>query len=203
MNRGDRTLAENLRLVALVGGIQTALYLTLNHHPPFPSRELPLTVVDRAVPFWTWTVWLYLMLLSCDLLLPLLIRRRAVMPRLIVAHLSAMSLAFLTFLFLPTRYPRPAPPDGDNVHAIVYRLLTDLDSPECCFPSGHIIVPVLGCWAVWRDGNRWRGWLAALLCVLAPSILTTKQHYFWDLIGGLAAAAIGVSIATVVFGQDA
>jgi hypothetical protein len=202
MNRGDRTLTENLGLVVLVGAIQATFYFSLNHWPLFPSRELPLTLVDRATPFLVWTVWPYLVLLSSDLLLPLLIRRRSTVPRLIVAHATAMSLALLTFLLLPTHYPRPAAPAGDGLDASVYRVVAILDSPECCCPSGHIIVPVLGCWALWRDGNRWRVWLVVLLALLAPTILTTKQHYAWDLLGGLAAAWVGVLTARAVFGED-
>jgi hypothetical protein len=202
VRHGDRTLAENVRLVILIGAVQASFYLSLNHHPLFPSRELPMTFVDRAVPFWAWTVWPYLLLLVSDGLLPLLIRRRATIPRLIVAYAGAMSLAVLTFLFLPTCFPRPVAPADAGATAAVYRVLTRLDSPECCCPSAHIIVPVLGCWAVWRDGNRWRAWLVVLLAVLAPTILTTKQHYLWDLLGGLVAAAIGVTISNAVFATE-
>jgi hypothetical protein len=203
MNRGERTLGQNLRLVGIVAVIQAVLYFSLNHCPLFPSRALPLTAVDRAVPFWTWTVWPYLLLLSSDLLLPLLIRRHATVPRLLVAHATAMALALLTFLFLPTHYPRPAAPRGDDVSTTVYGVVAVVDSPECCCPSGHIIVPVLGCWALWRDGHPRRRGLAALLVVLAPTILTTKQHYLWDLLGAVAAAGIGVLASRAVLGPEA
>ena len=34
--------------------------------------------------------------------------------------------------------------------------------------------------------------------VLAPTILTTKQHYFVDLLGGLAMGALGIALATAI-----
>jgi hypothetical protein len=43
------------------------------------------------------------------------------------------------------------PPEDDSVTSCVYRLRLILGTPGCCFPSGGIIIPVIGFYTVWRD----------------------------------------------------
>jgi hypothetical protein len=76
---------------------------------------------------------------------------------------------------------------------MAYRSLLDFDSPECCFPSSHVIVPLLACFALRVDKSLGRWWplVAASVVICCFSILTTKQHYVWDLIGGTGVAAAG------------
>jgi hypothetical protein len=116
----------------------------------------------------------------------------------LVAYILAMTPALLFFVFLPTSYPRPPLPGEGTWHSTVYRLLVALDSPECCFPSGHIIIPALACWGVWQDGYRWVRWLLGADALCALTVLTTKQHYLWDLLGGLAAAGLGAALSRLL-----
>ncbi|MBA3708887.1 MAG: hypothetical protein H0W83_08730 [Planctomycetes bacterium] len=47
-------------------------------------------------------------------------------------------------------------------------------------------------WALAREHPRWRWGIRAVFLAFALTILTTKQHYAVDLVGGLTTAAIGV-----------
>lgn len=189
---------RNARLVAPLAVLHITVYTALNQYPPFPSRRLPLTALDRWIPFWTWTVWPYFLLIAMAVVLPLLVRRRKLLRRMLVAYAISMGTAGLFFLFLPTHYPRPAWPLDDSLHAAVYRWLTIVDTPQCCFPSSHIVVPILACVGLWRD--RWRGRLplALLMGICTLAILTTKQHYVWDWLGGSAVAGIGAVLSGLV-----
>lgn len=167
--------------------VQTALYWTLNHYPPRASSTLPLTVLDRALPFLPSSVWAYFALLACQAALPLMIRTRAAFLRLSVAYGLAMTVAFATYTLVPTHYPRPAAPLEDTLSAWAWRLLARLDTPECCLPSGHILVPVLAAWTLVRE--RRRTWPLVLVLLLAPAVITTRQHYAWDIAASFVLAA--------------
>src|SRR5438132_6933720 len=108
-------LRRNLVLVAPIAAVQTLSYLVLNHFPLRAPRPLPLTPLDQAVPFLVWTVWPYLGLIASQVVLPLLIRSRAVVVRLALAYGLAIPTLFVTFLLFPTTYPRPPAPEGDGV----------------------------------------------------------------------------------------
>jgi hypothetical protein len=186
-------LRRNLLIMVPITVVQTTSYLLLNHFPLRQPRSLPMTPIDEAVPFLAWTVWPYLGLIASQATLPLLIRSRAVIVRLARAYALAIPLLFLTFLLWPTTYPRPAAPAGDGLSETVYRLLIEIDSPNCCCPSGHIVGPALVFWGVWQDRRR-GGWLLTGFVVGSVSILTTKQHYLWDLLVGVALAVFCLTV---------
>ena len=193
-------LSQNVRVVVPLGLVQVLLYEALNWRPWFPSRELPLTWLDRTIPWWTWTVWGYFALIALAIVLPLGIRDRGVFRRLMVAYAVSMGTAMLFFTFWPTHYPRPPLPTDDSWSSMAYRHLLQIDTPECCFPSSHIIVPLIACVALWQDGRRqgWWRWLPVGVCVCTATILTTKQHYAWDLVGGAVVAAWGIGVGFAV-----
>ncbi len=186
-------LTRKLCVVAPLAVVQVGLYWLLNHFPLFASRELPLTRIDRATPFWLWTIWGYFALIAMAAGLPLLVTDARVFRRLLVAYGISMFTAWAFFLFMPTHYPRPPLPEDDSWPSMAYRSLLKFDSPECCFPSSHVIVPLLACAALRRDKGLGGWWpllaVCAVLCCL--SILTMKQHYVWDLLGGACVAALG------------
>jgi hypothetical protein len=194
----SQALWRNARLVLPFALLQSASYWLLNHYPLWSPRRLPLTMIDEALPFWPWTVWPYLALLLLAPLLPLLIQSEHNFRRLLLAYFLAIPATFAVFLLFPTEYVRPPAPLDDSPTSVVYRWLIAVDTEGCCFPSGHIVVPFLFGWGLLRDGRRWGMWLFGLVALLAPTILTTKQHYLWDLLGALAVVTLSLVIANVL-----
>jgi hypothetical protein len=186
---------RNLPLVAPVAIGQLAVYWLLNHYPLLPPRALPLTALDRCIPFWPWTVWPYLSLHVIAVIGALSVRDRRVFLRLLVSYAISMGIVFALFALWPTHCVRPAPPADPAVTSSVYRWLVSVDTPQCCFPSAHIVLPVLASAALWADRRRGGIWPWLLTGACLPTILTTKQHYVWDLLGGLAVAAVGIVVA--------
>jgi hypothetical protein len=169
-------------------------YVLSNHFPVFTPRELPLSALDAAIPFWTWTVVPYFLLIG-GMYLPALVADRRIFTTAMLAILIGVVLNNLVFFLWPTTYPRPLAEPSDSLHAALYQFLIAVDTPGNCFPSAHITAPAIGCWALAQQFRRWR-WLIYLIFIpFALSILTTKQHYTLDLIGGLATAGIGLLIA--------
>ena len=195
-------MLRNLPVVAPVAVGQIAVYWLLNHYPLLPSRALPLTALDRWIPFWTWTVWPYLSLHVIAVICALSVGDRRVFSRLLVSYAISMGIVAACFALWPTHYVRPAPPADPSVTSSVYRWLISVDSPQCCFPSAHIVLPVLACAALWQDRRRGGIWPWLLTGGCLPTILTTKQHYVWDLFGGLAVAAVGIVLARWLVSVD-
>lgn len=186
---------DKLRAVAPLAAVNTAGYLLLNHHPFFERRHLPLTALDEAVPFVLWTVWPYLALLLSDVVLPFFVTNRQRFRRMLVAYGVAIALNFTIWALFPAEYERPPVPVGETLTEAVYRLLVSVDAAGNCFPSGHITIPAVGVWAVAGEHRRWAPALWIGLALLSVTILTTKQHYLFDLFGGFATAFVGIVVS--------
>jgi hypothetical protein len=179
---------------AIVLGWTSALYTlyqVTNRYHLFPPRTLPLTALDRAIPFWPWTVVPYFVLIG-GMYLPAFLQDRSFFLRTMTALTIGVLINYTIFALWPTTLVRPPAPTGTAFYEDWYRWLTVIDTPANCFPSGHITAPAIGCWALAREHPQRRWGIALLFVPFALTILTTKQHYVWDLFGGLATAAIGI-----------
>ena len=112
--------------------------------------------------------------------------------RFALSIVIAEAVCALIFLVYPTTVVRPEI-IGDGLSAKMLRLIYEVDNPVNLFPSVHC----LGSWFGWiavRGDKKIPKWyrvtafvLMVLICV---STLTTKQHVFLDLVGGIALAEI-------------
>lgn len=193
--RQPLTQWSNARVVVPLVALQTLIYMTLNHRSLESSIETPAMLLDSVLGFQVWTVWAYVALIATPIVMALMIRSRDVFRRAIVAYVVAMTVTFLIIFSYPTHCPRPAPPTDLSWSSWAYRSLIAVDGPGCAFPSGHVIVPTVLCWAIWRDRHPYRVLALIWLIVSAPSILTTKQHHAVDLLGGLIVAGLGIVVA--------
>ncbi|MFN7147272.1 MAG: phosphatase PAP2 family protein, partial [Myxococcota bacterium] len=162
-----------------------------------PARLLPLTDLDRAIPFLPWTVWIYGSGSKAALLAWLLVPDGRAGRRLFLT-LALCSVVTCTFFVLwPTTYPRELYPlpAGDTATLVELADLRAADSPTNCFPSLHVALAwgLALCWS----GFLRRGRFLPLVWAAAVSVgtLTTKQHYVVDVPAG---ALIGVGAWWVV-----
>jgi hypothetical protein len=191
-----RTLEQNLRVLLPIALLQMFLYLTLNHLQWMPSRPLPMTAVDEWFPFWPWTVIPYMLFYLGGLPVALMIRTDRVLRQGVWAYFLCLAMTVPFFVFWPTVCPRPELSSlGETWDVMAYRWLTQIDTPACSFPSLHIILPTIVCWTVFAEGRRWAGWYAGAMLILSLTILTTKQHYAWDWLGGLTIGLLGIWMA--------
>jgi membrane-associated phospholipid phosphatase len=138
---------------------------------------------DRLIPFIDWTIWIYasqyLLLYLCFLG----VNNARTVSRLVYAISLASLLAFCVFLVYPTEFPRGVEAE-DWASAFAFRFLYSIDSAANCFPSLHVALAWLSALGL-RDERRRAGALAmAWAALISISTLTTKQHYFVDLVGG-------------------
>lgn len=173
------------------------VYFLLLRHPVFPVTTMPVTVVDRLIPFQPWSIvpyaslWLYISLAAV-----LLHTRRE-----LVAYLTAVGIVtcsgFLIFLLWPTVIPDP---HIDWARHPSVEFLKSVDAAGNACPSLHAAFVALSC--VWLHRQlretvapRWLRTLNIVWCLLVLySTLATKQHVFVDLAAGTV-LGLGVALA--------
>lgn len=155
------------------------------------GRELyaPELFLDRLVPLRPSWALIYGALYLFLILLPVVaVRQEEHIRRTVAAYLTVWITAYVCFLLLPTRAPRPAEVPGGGFGAWSLGLLYAADPPYNCFPSLHVahsFVSALTCHRLHRGLGR--ATLAAASLV-ALSTLYTKQHYALDVLAGILLA---------------
>jgi membrane-associated phospholipid phosphatase len=142
-----------------------------------------LWLPDRLIPFIDWTIWVYasqyLLLYGCFLG----VNGARAVSRLFYAISLASLLAFCIFLIYPTEFPRSVTMK-EEASTYAFRFLYSIDSAANCFPSLHVALAWLSALGL-RDERKKAGALAMVWStIISISTLTTKQHYFVDMVGG-------------------
>jgi membrane-associated phospholipid phosphatase len=161
----------------------SAIYTFTGRFHLRPPATLALLPPDRLIPFIDWTIWVYasqfLLLYGCFLG----VNSARVVSRLVYTISMASLLAFCVFLIYPTEFPRGVTVE-DWGSATAFRFLYSIDSAANCFPSLHVTLAWLSALSL-MDERRKAGALAMVwAAIISISTLTTKQHYFVDLVGG-------------------
>ncbi len=186
MNQSDRNLEyqETTWLTAIGLMVLYMIPYGIINHIPFDRYTLPLTPLELAIPFMPWTFVIYI---------SVFIQGIVVISRLTKQHLRVIlpvaggliAFALLLFVIFPLQYPR----ELYEVTNPLIKLFHITDKPGNCFPSLHVAITLLlaYCYQLvettpWKRRALWI-W-SVLICI---SVLTTKQHYAIDIIGGIMA----------------
>jgi membrane-associated phospholipid phosphatase len=170
-------------------------YFWLLRHPLFPVTAVPLTGLDRLIPFQPWSIVPYVSLWLYISLVPLLFNTwRELAPYL--GAVTLLSLAgFVIFLFWPTTIPKPDI-DWSQYPSVAFLKSVDASGNAC--PSLHVAFAVLS--GVWLQSLLKQMGAPLVMhlfnfcwCLLiAYSTLAIKQHVALDLEAG---AALGLCIS--------
>ncbi|HSN18675.1 MAG TPA: phosphatase PAP2 family protein [Gammaproteobacteria bacterium] len=171
------------------------IYFTLLRHPQFPVTVMPLTAVDRAIPFAPWSLFLYATLWIYISLVPGMLWSWSEMREYLLQVSLLSLLGFVIFLFWPTEVPAEL---IDWSHDPAVAFLKSVDAAGNACPSLHVAFAVLS--ALWLQ--RLLSHVAMplhihlinwLWCLgILYSTLATKQHVALDLYAGVAA---GLAVA--------
>jgi membrane-associated phospholipid phosphatase len=187
-----RRLAACWRLKAILSAVAAVLfcvpYFWIEYHPLTTVRTLPLTWLDRVIPFqplgWVWVYESFYLPLN---VIPWLAEKRDDLRRYIGGFALVSLISFTVFLVLPIRGPRPEFADASGAYA----LLRWIDAPLNCLPSLHaalLIYTLAFGRRILRDEIRARvQWVFVVWAALIfYATLSTKQHYAVDLLAGTA-----------------
>ena len=104
-------------------------------------------------------------------------------------------LSYILYIFFQTRIERPVV-SGSDVSSDILRWIYSIDEPFNAFPSLHTSSAVL-CTLLWQKvGSRFWPIILLWAVFIVASTVLTKQHYFVDILGGMAVAILSYYIAT-------
>jgi membrane-associated phospholipid phosphatase len=166
-------------------------YQLTNRYQFFEPHYLPLTTIDQNIPFLAWTIYPYFALIAM-MYAPIFYKDKSNFYKALTAITIGVLINYLIFLLYPTTFPRPPQPEGELLHDIWYRWLISIDQPTNCFPSGHITSPFIAMHGLAKEHKKFRILIYVIFSMASISILTTKQHYAVDLLGGLGTAGLGI-----------
>lgn len=185
------TWQHKLFLFGLFSVFYAFFYILPNLFPLLPPRYLPLLEIDVSTPFLPWSFAIYLSEYVLVLLVIVLINDRDHFDSMSRMMFGLLFLSGLFFMFLPTTYPRPAYPEVENpIIAFLMGLVGSADKPNNCFPSMHVGITAIVVYAC-RPFRPWaRAFFVLWGLLIILSTMTTKQHYFVDILGGLGVVVL-------------
>ena len=173
-------------------GLGYMFYYVTNHYPYFHQHYLPLTWVDRNVPFLPYSVYIYISEYFYFAFVYILLNNYNNVNRYLYSFFGLQIVSCLIFAIFPTVYPRqnfPIDPDLPIWLQATWTWLRHVDAPGNCFPSLHVSSVYLSAFVFWTDGQKKKFWIFfAWSTTIALSTLTTKQHYLADIVSGLSLA---------------
>ncbi len=173
-------------------------YFHVQRYPAFPLTVMPLTSLDRLIPFQPVALCAYLSLWVYVGAGPGLQKTRSE----ILVYALWMGALCLTglgiFYFLPTRVP---PPTADLWDSPVFAMLQRVDESGNACPSMHVAVAIFTAVRV-DDVLRWARSPALLrllnvMCcgAICYSTLAVKQHVVLDVVAGVMLGAIFAALS--------
>jgi membrane-associated phospholipid phosphatase len=150
---------------------------------------LPVTVLDRRIPFLSPTVWIYHTQFFFLLAGVRALRQPAVISRTLYAMAAASLISFAVFFVYPTTLPRVEVSAGPLTRR-AFALLYAIDPPTNCLPSLHVALAWVAALGVGKENRRAGVAALAWAALISLSTLTTKQHYLIDVLAGLCVAAL-------------
>lgn len=174
-------------------------YFLLLRFPMFPVTLMPVTWLDRAIPFHPSALVIYFSLWIYVSFPPALLqsRRQLVMHGLAAGIMALVGLAI--FFFWPTAVAPSATLDGADNSSLAWLKQVDAAGNAC--PSLHVAFAVYaGLWLdrVLRDmqtGMVFRVLNVAWCTAIAYSTLATKQHVVVDVLAGAILGLIAGSFS--------
>jgi membrane-associated phospholipid phosphatase len=200
---GARFQAYKWGLSLLAAAVQSVVYFGVGHRQVPRSQTLLLIALDRAIPFWPWTVWFYMPFYVGTFVVCVAgMRSFRLVNRVLVAFAVTMVVSAAAHLLIPAEYPRPVltAPYPDLSVAFLAQL-HHIDPAGNVFPSLHVAQTSLLALVLRRDRPGLGALAVAMATVLAASTLTTKQHFILDVAAGYALAVAAWALVTRPFRQ--
>jgi hypothetical protein len=201
LSRFPLHIGRKLMLLVVLPPLLNVCYFLPQWTPIFKTHhQIPVTFIDRMVPFDAgWVLW-YMSMYVMLVIPPALARTTEQLGRYLLGMAMMFAVAGVCFFAYPVAYLRPGLPVGAPW---LYRLVVSMDQPINCIPSlhagmtvyamlllGRILddVPALTRRALLGVGWMWTG-------LILYGTLATKQHYFWDLPAGAVLAWVSDRVA--------
>ena len=163
------------------------IYLFTNHFHFSAPVLLPFTWVDSTIPFIPDSLWMYLSLYPMIGAAYFLARDLENLNKFLYSSFFVIILSVSFFLIWPTIYPRNLfqIPSGINEWTkFTFFYLRQIDTPASCCPSLHVSCSFLSSFIFLEEQKEKFPFFFLWSILISLSTLTTKQHYFIDVLTG-------------------
>ena len=175
-----------LGVTLCIGSALSSCYLFLNGYLE-PKVDL-LTPLDALIPYWPWSISVYLSLYGLYLVVGVTLSARQYAHTLLGLIAIAL-ISFVGFVALTAHYPRPSPEQwAHSIWRPVIDTLMEHDQPGNTCPSLHVSTALYLGWSL--RAHRWRWLWFTWALAISLSTLTLKQHFVWDWVGGACVATL-------------
>lgn len=183
--------AEKLLLAAVIGA-GYSLYWPIGRYTANLEPHAPALAIDHATPLVPAFMFVYGLVFLAGAL-PLTVRTsRQQFRRICAAYLVAEFVSYVVFVAYPvTMTIRPEPPEVTSLATWGVAFAYWLDRPSNCLPSLHVSVAVLAGLCTWSADRLIGAAGVAIAIAIAASTMLVKQHWFADVVTGVA-LAVGV-----------
>lgn len=176
-------------------------YILPNFYPLYQPIQLTFFNFESSIPLIPWSFLIYLSIYINIVVSIYMMNEIEVFHSYARAVLILLCVCGSFFLIFPTAYPRPPYPHVDN--GLVYfgmNLVSNGDSPNNCFPSFHISYALVNWWWMRKVLPKYGFFFFLWAVAIMVTTLTTKQHYFIDIIGGMLVFLFTKYLDTAIFG---
>ena len=179
--------------ILIVAIIFTSIYSLAGNYYLGTPNKLPVTWIDSNCPFLLWTFWIYISDYFFLVIAGLITPDYRYFFRFQKAFWAIVSFHIAIFLICPTSISRPAI-TGSDISSKIGQIIQIVDNTTNCFPSLHVSLTFLAAFIVIKISKIL--WIPSMFWAIAIAIstLTTKQHYFYDVIGGTLISVIFFTI---------
>jgi membrane-associated phospholipid phosphatase len=181
-----RDFAYKWAIGIAAAALQSLVYFALGYLERTRSATLLALPLDRWIPFWVWTVWLYLPFYAGIFAMAITgLRRGPLFNRALQGFLITLLIGALGHLIIAAEYPRPPVPLPHRGPSDAFLAWVQaVDPPGNVFPSLHV-AHTSGLAFILRHERPRLGAVAIVMALLlALSTLTTKQHFVLDVLSG-------------------
>lgn len=166
-----------------VGAVATlVLYQVTNRFHLKPPILLEFGHIDRLMPFWSWTVWVYFTEYVIFFAAYFGLQKNENVVRYFYSYMAILVISVAIFVLFPVTFPREDYPTlGTSVSDSALTFLrTYMDSPANCLPSLHVSSCFISAFCFLPESRIRAGIFFLWSILVAISTMTTKQHYWID-----------------------
>lgn len=194
------SLTYRIGILILFGLAYGLLYVIPNFFSTSPAQELPLLWIDKFIPLIPWTFLIYTSDYLVFLIAILIINDQHQYNSFARMMFGVLLICGMFFYGYPTIYPRPVYEAQSNwVIGSLMSFVSIADSPRNCFPSMHVGLTSVATWSMRHKGPKVLACFTLWSIAIFVSTLTTKQHYFYDIVGGLGVMTLIASLEKALF----
>lgn len=153
------------------------------------QRTLLLSGVDNNIPFIPAFILAYLLFIPILFFCFISVKDREDFYHLSLVLFIAATITSLFFIILPSFMVRPVL-GPENIFNKLILFIYGIDSAYNTFPSSHVTYSLLATLALFNINKKRAKIILPFTILTIISTVFIKQHYFVDLIGGIALALL-------------